>query len=126
MPGMAESVAPAVHDLATAKVVAFGGVGLAARVLPATRAYQVVERALPEQAEEIRPHLAWLLAHGSPAGKAYAATLLGRFDPAAARAAWGSLSHDRSEVTTFQGCVMDRTTLADYATGQILPTGRSE
>jgi len=116
---MAESIAAAVHDLAGAKVVAFGGVGLAARVLPATEAYRKVERSLPERAEEIRPHLAWLLANGSPAGKAYAATLLGRFDPAAARAAWGSLSHDLSEFTTFQGCVMDRTTLADYATGQL-------
>lgn len=118
---MADPVATAVRELARADVVAFDGVGLAGRTLPVTEAYHRVEGALPEHAEEIRPHLAWLLAHGSPAGKAYAATLLGRFDPAAGRAAWGSLSHDRAEFTTFQGCVMDRTTLSEYATSQLTP-----
>ena len=41
--------------------------------------------------EKVRTQLAWLLANGSPAGKAYAATLLDELDPAAGRAAWGSL-----------------------------------
>jgi hypothetical protein len=116
---MAGSVAAAVRELASAEVVAFGGVGLAARILPVTEAYQTVEEALPEYAEEVRPHLAWLLANGSPAGKAYAATLLARIDPEAARAAWGALSHEPAEFTTFHGCVMDRTTLGQYATGQL-------
>ena len=52
--------------------------------------------------EKVRTQLAWLLANGSAAGKAYAATLLDELDPAAGRAAWGSLSTDRSEFTTFR------------------------
>jgi hypothetical protein len=115
---MTDSIATAVHDLAAADVVAFGGIGLAGRILPVTGAYRTVDAALPGQADDVRPHVAWLLAHGSPAGKVYAATLLERLDPEAARAAWGAMSHDRSELTTFQGCVMDRTTLADYATSR--------
>jgi hypothetical protein len=113
------ALAAAVRELASAEVVAFGGVGLAARILPVTEAYRTVEAALPEHADEIRPHLAWLLANGSPAGKAYAATLLGRFDPPAGQAAWGSLSHEPAEFTTFHGCIIDRTSLAAYATRQL-------
>ena len=113
------TIAAAVRELASADVVAFAGVGFAARVLPVTEAYRTVVAALPEDADEVRPHLAWLLANGSPAGKAYAATLLGTFDPDAARAAWGSLSHEPAEFTTFHGCIMDRTTLGHYATSQL-------
>ena len=116
---MAGSIAAAIRELASAEVVAFAGVGLAARILPVTEAYRTVEAALPEDAEEVRPHLAWLLANGSPAGKAYAATLLGTFDPEAARAAWGALSHEAAEFSTFHGCILDRTTLGQYATGQL-------
>jgi hypothetical protein len=116
---MAGSIAAAARELASAEVVAFGGVGLAARILPVTEAYRTIQEALPERADDVRPHLAWLLANGSPAGKAYAATLLAGFDPEAARAAWGSLSHEPAEFTTFHGCIMDRTTLAQYATSQL-------
>jgi hypothetical protein len=116
---MTGSIAAAVRELASAEVVAFAGVGLAARILPVTEAYRAVEATLPEGADDARPHIAWLLANGSPAGKAYAATLLATFDPDAARAAWGSLSHEAVEVTTFHGCIMDRTTLGQYATGQL-------
>ncbi|GAA4463473.1 hypothetical protein [Phytohabitans houttuyneae] len=116
---MAGEIAAAVRELASAEVVAFNGVGLAARILPVTEAYRTIVAELPEGAEDLRPHLAWLLANGSPAGKAYAATLLATFDPEAARAAWGSLSHETAEFTTFHGCIMDRTTLGKYATGQL-------
>ncbi|MFC0530378.1 hypothetical protein [Phytohabitans kaempferiae] len=116
---MSATVAVAVRELASAEVVAFGGVGLAGRILPVTEAFQTIEEALPERADEVRPHLAWLLANGSPAGKAYAATLLAVFDPEAARAAWGALSHEAAEFTTFHGCIIDRTTLGQYATGQL-------
>jgi hypothetical protein len=116
---MAGEMAAAVRELANAEVVAFTGVGLVARVLPVTEAYRTVEAVLPEGAEEVRPHLAWLLANGSAAGKAYAATLLATFDPEAARGAWESLSHEAAEFTTFHGCVMDRTTLGRYASAQL-------
>lgn len=115
------AIAAAVRELAEADVVAFGGVGIAGRTLPVTEAFQTLEGALPEHAEALRPQLAWLLANGSAAGKAYAATLLGRFDVAAARSAWQSVIADRSEFTTLTGCIMNRTTLGEYAAGRIVP-----
>ncbi|MFY1674212.1 hypothetical protein ACN27G_30410 [Plantactinospora sp. WMMB334] len=114
-PGHGDDLAAAVRELAESDVVAFGGVGLAGQVLPATEAYRTVEAALPERAEEVRPRLAWLLANGSAAGRAYAAALLDRLDPATAGAAWQELRDDPGELTTFSGCLMDRTTLGEYA-----------
>ena len=118
-PEPAGDLASAVRELATAEVVAFGGVGLAGQVLPPTAAYQRIEAALPHRAEEIRPQLDWLLANGSPAGRTYAATLLDRVDPAAARAAWRSVLGDQAGFTTFSGCVMGQTTLGEYAAYQL-------
>jgi hypothetical protein len=112
-----DSLTAAVRRLADADVLAFGGVGLAGRILPATAAYRDVADRLGDD-DKVRPQLAWLLANGSPAGKAYAATLLQELDPAAGREAWRSLMKDRSEFTTFSGCVMGRTTLAEYAAGR--------
>jgi hypothetical protein len=112
-----DSLTAAVRQLAKADVLAFGGVGLAGRILPATEAYLDLAHRLGHD-DKVRPQLAWLLAKGSPAGKAYAATLLQELDPAAGRAAWRSLTKDRSEFTTFSGCVMGRTTLAEYAAGR--------
>lgn len=114
-----ENLDAAVRELAGADTLAFGGVGIASTLLPATEAYRLVERLLPSHTEEVRTRLAWLLKHGSPAGRAYAATLLGRFDPAASRAAWTALRDDTSEFTTFTGCVMGRATLRGYATDQL-------
>jgi hypothetical protein len=105
----------AVRDLAKADVVAFGGVGLVGRILPATEAYQTVADAADREPDKVRPELDWLLANGSPAGKAYAATLLDQLDPAAGRDAWRRLTGEPGELTTFQGCIMNRTTLAEYA-----------
>jgi hypothetical protein len=113
------SIATAVRELSTAKVVAFGGVGIAGQVLAPTEAYHALEAALPSRVDEVRPQISWLLAHGSAAGKVYAATLLARFDPAAARAAWQSLAGDPAGFTTYSGCLMDRTTLGEYATTQL-------
>jgi hypothetical protein len=101
----------ALRALADADTVAFGPVGFAARTLPATEAYRVVERA----GEPARPYLDWLLGHASPAGKVYAATLLDRLDPAAGRAAWQRLTGERAAVQTFSGCIVGRTTVGEYA-----------
>ncbi|MGX7677077.1 hypothetical protein [Plantactinospora sp. DSM 117369] len=118
-PGQVDDLTTAVRELAGADVVAFGGVGLAGQVLVPTEAYRTVEAALPGRAEEIRPRLTWLLANGSAAGKAYAATLLDRLDPAAARNAWRGLLGDPAELTTFSGCLMDQTTLGEYAAARL-------
>lgn len=110
-----DPVVAAVRELAQADVVAFGGVGLVGRILPATEAYLAVADAVDRDPDKVRGELDWLLANGSPAGRAYAATLLDQLDPAAGRDAWLLLSGEPGELTTFQGCIMDRTTLAEYA-----------
>ncbi|MET8305515.1 hypothetical protein [Micromonospora sp. NPDC005173] len=109
----------AVDELVGADTLAFGGVGIAGTLLPVTEAYHRVGAALDDHPEEVRRQLDRLLAEGSPAGRAYAATLLERIDPATARATWTSLRDDPTEFTTFVGCVMGRTTLGDYATQRL-------
>ncbi|WP_431933822.1 hypothetical protein [Micromonospora sp. RP3T] len=105
----------AVRQLAEADTLAFGGVGFAGQVLPATDAYRHVERALGEHPEQARKKVDRLLREGSPAGRAYAATLLETIDADAGRDAWTRLRDDDGEFTTFHGCVMGRTTLREYA-----------
>ncbi|MEU2612364.1 hypothetical protein ABZ570_12390 [Micromonospora sp. NPDC007271] len=108
-------LAAAVEELAAADTLAFGGVGIAGTLLPATEAYRQLEGALEEHPAAARQQLDWLLEHGSPAGKAYAAALLDTVDGAAGRAAWTRLRDDPGELTTFTGCLMDQTTLGEYA-----------
>ena len=106
----------AVKELAKADTLAFGGVGIASTLMPATEAYRHVERALDEHPEEARKKVDWLLTHGSPARRVYAATLLERVDREAARKAWTRLRDHDDEFTTFSGCIMGRATLREYAT----------
>ncbi|MFI1196073.1 hypothetical protein ACH4T9_22870 [Micromonospora sp. NPDC020750] len=109
----------AVRELAKADTLAFGGVGFAGTLLPVTEAYREVERQLDAHPEQARRKVDRLLEHGSPAGRAYAATLLGRVDPAGARAAWESLRDEPAEFTTFGGCVMGRSRLGEYAAARL-------
>ncbi|MEU8180409.1 hypothetical protein AB0B85_25870 [Micromonospora sp. NPDC049044] len=109
----------AVDALVHADTLAFGGVGFAGEVLPVTEAYERVSAALDDHPDAVRRQLDRVLADGTPAGRAYAATLLERVDPAAARAAWTSLREDPSEFTTFVGCVMGRETLGTYASQRL-------
>ncbi|MGW0213182.1 hypothetical protein ACWDXH_02185 [Micromonospora chokoriensis] len=109
----------AADTLVAADTLAFGGVGIAGTLLPVTEAYHQVAGILDDHPEEVRRQLDRVLADGTPAGRAYAATLLERIDPAAARAAWTSLRDDPSEFTTFVGCVMDRESIGNYATQRL-------
>jgi hypothetical protein len=109
----------ALRELTRADVLAFGPVGFASTTLPATRAFEQLAEVAAQGRADIRPHLDRLLAEGSPAGRAYAATLLARLDPDAGRSAWRSLAADLTELTMFSGCVMHRTTLAEYAAGHL-------
>ncbi|MEH0842562.1 hypothetical protein V6U81_09255 [Micromonospora sp. CPCC 205711] len=109
----------AIRELAKADTLAFGGVGIASQILPATEAYRHVEAALREHPERARKKVDWLLTHASPAGRAYAAVLLEEVDPAAAREAWTALRDDEGGFTTFSGCVMGTTTLREYATDRL-------
>lgn len=117
--GRDQEMDAAVSELAGADTVEFGGVGFAGTLLPATEAYRTLERLLGERPGEVRSRLSWLLTEGTPAGRAYAATLLCRVDPAAGRAAWSRLRDQAGEVTTFSGCVMSRVDLAGYADEQL-------
>jgi hypothetical protein len=105
----------AVQVLAKADKVAFGPVGFAARTLPVTEAFWAVERAVLGDPTAVRPHLDRLLSQATPAGRVYAATLLDKVDAPAARSAWQRLAGDSDAVETFSGCILDRTTVAEYA-----------
>ncbi|GAA1801161.1 hypothetical protein HC028_08410 [Planosporangium flavigriseum] len=110
-----EELERALQELERADVVAFGGVGFAGEVLSVTRAFDaIVEQLSPE----LHPRLDRLFDRASPAGRVYAAVLLGRIDPDAGRHAWQRLEGDRAPVETFSGCVKNRTTLAEYAAAQ--------
>ncbi|MFJ6196792.1 hypothetical protein [Micromonospora sp. NPDC092111] len=111
----------AIAELAGADTVAFGGVGFAGTLLPVTEAYRRVEEAFAARPEQARRQVDWLLRHGSPAGRAYAATLLEAVDPAAARDAWTALRDDDAEFTTFTGCVMGTASLRWYAAERLDP-----
>jgi len=112
----------ALRELGEADVLAFGPVGFAATVLPVTVAYQTLaDRLRADGGADLVPHLDRLVAEASPAGKVYAATLLAEVDPNAAREAWRRLAADRAEFTTFSGCVMNRTSLAEYAAANLTP-----
>ena len=101
--------------LARAETVAFGPVGFAAKTLPETQAYLDLADALDRHARTLRPQLERLLTEATPAGRVYAADLLYKLDPVAGRDAWYRLAADRSPLSTFAGCVMGRTTVAEYA-----------
>lgn len=106
-------------QLATADTVAFGGVGVAATLLPVTTAYLALREVLPRRGEELRPGLGRLLDTATPAGRVYAAELLSLIDETAGQAAWRRLAGESGEVSTFVGCIMGRTTLGRYATDRL-------
>ena len=62
--------------LSDADRLAFGGVGIAGALLPATKAYFAVEEGLREHGAQLRPRLEALLDKATPAGRIYAAELL--------------------------------------------------
>ena len=105
--------------LGEADTLAFGGVGFAGSLLPATKAYFAVEEALREHGADLRPRLETLLDKGSPAGRIYAAELLTHADARAGRAAWERLESARDEVKTFTGCIMGSTTVGQYAANRL-------
>lgn len=101
--------------LADADTLAFGGVGIAGTLLPATKAYFAVEEGLRLHRDELRPRLEALLDRATPAGRVYAAELLTHADADAGKAAWRKLAGQEGAVTTFNGCIMGSTTVARYA-----------
>lgn len=102
--------------LEKASSLAFGGIGITGAVLPETQAYEDLAVA---RDPALVPPLERLLDRATPAGKVYAALLLARLDPEAGRRAWQRLAGDPSEFSTFSGCVMGSSTLAEYAAAQL-------
>jgi hypothetical protein len=106
-------------EIARADAVAFGGVGIAGTLLPATQAYFSIEEALPLHKSELKPRLERMLEHATPAGRIYAAELLNHVEAAAGQAAWRRLAGQNAEVSTFSGCIMGKTTLHRYASDRL-------
>jgi hypothetical protein len=107
------------QQLAKADAVAFGGVGIRGSIPQVTAAFDALAKEAGRRGEELRPRLEQLVATATPAGKVYAATLLGGIDPAAGRAAWRRLADDQSSIKTFAGGIRGRQTLAEYAARQL-------
>ncbi|WP_233558906.1 hypothetical protein [Micromonospora radicis] len=105
----------AVAELAAAHRVSFGGVGMAGTLLPETEAYHRIEAVAADHPDQVREQLDRLLATATAAGRVYAATLLAQLDPAAGRAAWTVLRGVPDELPTATGCVLDTTTVGEYA-----------
>jgi|SRR3954451_13608075 hypothetical protein len=107
------------REIAKAESVAFGGVGFAGTLLPATQAYFSIEEALPLHKRDLQPKLERMLDSATPAGRIYAAELLTHVEAAAGQAAWRRLADQKAEVSTFQGCIMGKTTLHQYASERL-------
>ena len=105
-------------EIARAESVAFGGVGIAGTLLPATQAYFSIEEALPLHKRDLKPKLEKML-DSAPAGRIYAAELLNHVEAAAGQAAWRRLADQKAEVSTFSGCIMGKTTLHRYASERL-------
>ncbi|MEV6830661.1 hypothetical protein [Amycolatopsis sp. NPDC051102] len=101
----------ALTELMTARLLSFGGRGFAGAIDPSTAAYWH----LAQRGAEAAPLLERVLVEGTPAGRAYAATLLTELDETAGRAAWERLSGEPGRVRFYQGCVSEELTLGEYA-----------
>src|SRR5258705_2077467 len=85
--------------LADADTLAFGGVGIAGTLLPATKAYFAVEEGLRQHGAQLLPRLEALLDKATPAGRVYAAELLTHVSAEAGMAAWQRLEGQDDAVT---------------------------
>lgn len=103
---------PPLQTLARAGGISFGPVGYAAVETDEYKAYKAAQALVETHAEDIE----WLLAHATPAGRFYAAALLGKKGAEAHRRALESLV-DVRDVVSFGmgGCVMTSAPLGDYA-----------
>jgi hypothetical protein len=109
-------------QVAKADTVAFGGVGIAGTMSPATQAYFALEEAIRQPGTQLRKRLEALLDTATPAGRIYAGELLTHVSAEAGRAAWTRLARQDLDVSTMTGCVMGRTTVARYAAERLHAT----
>ena len=93
----------AARDLAAAKSLAFGGVGVAGLMSEGERNLRaVLEQLDPSQ------QLQAALAHATPAGKLYILVGLRRCDRAAYQKAFGSLAPPGDDVEVVRGCMISK------------------
>ena len=93
----------AVRDLAAAKSLAFGGVGVAGLMSEGERNL----RAVLEQPDPLQ-QLQAALAHATPAGKLYILVGLRRCDRAAYQKVFGSLARPSDDVEVVRGCMISK------------------
>lgn len=101
----------AVTELMAARLLSFGGRGFAGAIDSSTAAYQH----LSGRGSDALRLLSRVLEEGTPAGRAYAATLVSEVDEAAGRAAWERLAGETGLVQYFRGCVSEELPLGEYA-----------
>lgn len=101
----------AVTELITARLLSFGGFGFRGTVDSATVAY----RHLQQLGAHALPLLERVLEDGTPAGRAYAATLVGLLDEQAGRSAWERLAGESGRIRYYSGCTASELSLGDYA-----------
>jgi hypothetical protein len=93
----------AVRDLAAAKSLAFGGVGVAGLMSEGERNLRaVLER--PDASQQLQA----ALAHATPAGTLYILVGLRRCDRAAYQKVFGSLSRPNDDVEVVRGCMISK------------------
>ena len=93
----------AVRDLAAAKSLAFGGVGVAGLMSEGERNLRaVLER--PDASQQLQA----ALGHATPAGKLYILVGLRRCDRAAYQKVFDSLSRPNDDVEVLRGCMISK------------------
>jgi len=93
----------AAQDVAAAKSLAFGGVGVAGLMSEGERNLRtVLER--PDASQRLQA----ALAHATPAGKLYILVGLRRCDRAAYQKVFDSLSHPNDDVEVVRGCMISK------------------
>ncbi|EOD70230.1 hypothetical protein [Amycolatopsis vancoresmycina] len=107
----------AVAELVTARLLSFGGRGVTGAVDASTLAY----RHLAGLGAHAVPLLERVLEEATPAGRAYAATLLSELDEPAGRAAWERLAGEPGQVSYYRGCVHETLSLGEYARRNLRP-----
>jgi hypothetical protein len=93
----------AARDLAAAKSLAFGGVGVAGLMSEGERNLRaVLER--PDASQKLQASLA----HATPAGKLYILVGLRRCDRAAYQKVFDSLAHSNDDLEVVRGCMISK------------------
>ncbi|WP_328649106.1 hypothetical protein OHS58_18035 [Amycolatopsis sp. NBC_00348] len=101
----------AVTELMTARLLSFNSQGFMGNFDSSTVAYQHVQ----DLGVRALPLLERVLEEGTPAGRAYAATLVGQLDDQAGRTAWERLAGEAGRVRYSLGCVGYELSLGEYA-----------